>query len=75
MKTYTDSYLYNKFPEYQKSIVEFLVKGERLNINDKEFEDIVYEFKHRQIADYLYKILKSPKVVLIIAPKAMPRSL
>lgn len=75
MKTYADSYLYNKFPEYQKNIMEFLMKGERLNINNKEFEDIVFEFKHRQIADYLYKILKSPKVVLIEATKAMPRAL
>ena len=74
-KTYADSYLYSKYPNYQKSIMEFLLKGERLDPNGQDFADIVYEFKHRQIADYLYKILKSPKLVLVTAANPLPKPL
>lgn len=74
-KTYADSYLYSKYPQYQKSIMDILLNGERLDTNAKDFDDIVYEFKHRQIADYLYKILKSPKVVLLTHTNPLPKPL
>lgn len=72
-KTYADSYLYSKYPEYQKALLNFLVKGERIDTNSKEFENIIFEFKHRQIADYLYKLLKSPRIVLLINSTALPK--
>lgn len=69
---YSESFLYNMNPEYEKKIVEALLKADRLNQNSAEFEDIIYEFKHRQLKPYLQKVFQSNNVVLLSSLNPLP---
>lgn len=69
---YAESYLYSMNPEYEKKLVESVLKADRLDQNSPEFDDIVYEFKHRQLASYMQKIFLSPNVVLISSLNPLP---
>ena len=73
IKTYNDSYLYHK-GDYEKNIMEFIMKGEEINKNDPSFENVVYMVK-RQPYSFLVNVLLSNRVVLLKKlPKSMPRS-
>lgn len=73
IKTYNDSFLYHK-GDYEKNILEFIMKGDEINKNDPSFENIVYMVK-RQPYSFLVNILLSNRVVLLKKlPKSMPRS-
>lgn len=72
-KLLNNSYLYNKFPEYEKVLFEFLVKGNPIDKDSDECDDIRYEIKKRQISNALIKVFDSPNVILMIAPKPLPK--
>ena len=63
-KTYGDCILYNKYPAYNKILMDgilspFIDKGV------DEFDDIVYEIKRTRVNRHLLKVLTSPKTILI----------
>lgn len=66
------SYLYNKFPKYEKILFAYLMQSQVIDKNHESFADIRYEVKRRQVSDCLVKVLDNPRVVLLtgmITPK------
>ena len=75
-KTYSQTYLYKQYGEYEKKIYEFIINAERIDTKSSEFDDILYDIKRRKISDHLAKIITSDNVVLGIntSGKALPKS-
>lgn len=73
-KNYSSTYLYRKFPEYTKRLMEFILDGEPVDKKSKAFEDIRYDIKRRNISSSLLKVLDSPKVELIISNNPLGKS-
>lgn len=63
-KTYASTYLYSRYPEYEKKLFEFVMK-EQVNKNADGFADIKYEIKKRQISNSLIRVFESSNVILI----------
>lgn len=74
MKTYSDTYLYKKYPEYNKQLIEFVMGAERIDKNSKEFENVLFDIKRRQISNCLTKILLSNNVVLCIGARPLSKA-
>ena len=74
-KLFSDTYLYRKYPEYDKKMFEFIMGAERIDVNSEAFEDIMIDIKHRKINDALIKVLKSDNVIIGIKPgKSLPKA-
>lgn len=74
-KLFSDTYLYRKYPEYDKKMFEFIMGAERIDVNSEAFEDIMIDIKHRKVNDALIKVLKSDNVIIGIKPgKALPKA-
>lgn len=65
MKTYSSTYVYTKYPNFEKNLINFIMKSEEVDKTSEKFEDILYQFKQRQVSDSLSKILMSKNVVLL----------
>ena len=72
-KNYSNTYLYGKYPEYDKALLSFIMEGEVINKDSDDFNGIIYEVKRRQTIPALLKVLKSEVVVLMTANKVLPR--
>lgn len=72
-KNYSGTYLYGKYPDYEKMLFTFIMEAEVIDKNNEEFDDIIFEVKRRQVSSSLSKVLKSDKVRLMTANKALPR--
>lgn len=72
-KNYSNTYLYGKYPEYDKALLSFIMEGDVINKDSDDFNGIIYEVKRRQTIPALLKVLKSEVVVLMTANKALPR--
>lgn len=73
IKTYNDSFLYHK-GDYEKNIMEFLMRGEEIDKNHPSFENIIYMLK-RNPYPFLTNIIISDRIILLRKlPKSMPRS-
>ena len=70
-KSFADTYLYNKYPNYEKQMVQFIMTAERLDLDDPAFENILIDFRRRQTSSALLSVLKSKNVILCIAGKAL----
>jgi hypothetical protein len=64
-KTLANSYLFSKYPDYEKQMLNFIMTGEMIDTTTPEFEDVRYEVKRRQVSNYLAKILESKNLILI----------
>ena len=73
-KTYAQTYLYRQFPQYEKMMLEGIMQGERIDVNDDKFANIMYDVKRRQVSSDLIKILKSKNTVLIRPAKTLPKA-
>lgn len=75
-KTYSQTYLFSQYGEYEKKIYEFIINAERINTKSSEFDDILYDIKRRKISDHLAKIITSDNVVIAINPtgRALPKA-
>lgn len=72
-KNYSGTFIYGKYPDYDKMLFEFIMQGEVIDKEAEGFDDIIYEVKRRQVSPALVKVLKSDGVVLITAEKPLPR--
>ena len=52
-KTYAQTYLFTQYSAYEKKLIEFIMTAERIDTNSKEFEDVLYDFKRRNISNTL----------------------
>lgn len=73
-KTFSSTYLYSKYPEYEKQIFSFIMSGDQINKDAESFYDIKYEVKKRQISNSLIKVLESPNVILMLAQKPLAKT-
>lgn len=75
-KTYSQTYLFSKYGEYEKKIYEFIINSERIDTKSSEFDDILYDIKRRKISDHLAKIITSDNVVVALNPigRALPKA-
>ena len=74
-KMLNNSYLYQKYPEYEKAILKFLYNGQKIDTEGDDFEDIRYDVKKRQISNALAKVLTNKNVVLITETESLPKQL
>lgn len=75
-KTYSQTYLFGQYGEYEKKIYEFIINAERIDTKSSEFDDILYDIKRRKISDHLAKIITSDNVVIAInnTGRALPKA-
>ena len=64
-KTFANTFLYNKYPNYEKSMITAIMTSERIDTDSEEFEDIVADVKRRQVSSALVQVLKSKNIILL----------
>ena len=72
-KNYSGTYLYGKYPEYEKTLFTFIMEAEIIDKDADDFADIIFDVKRRQLSPSMVKVLKSPKVFLAQGTKPLPR--
>lgn len=72
-KTYSDCYLYNKYPIYNKILFEAMMDKNFIDKGVDSFKDIVYEIKRTRTNDHILSVLTSPKTVLLLPEKPLPK--
>lgn len=74
-KTYSQTYLFRQYSEYEKKMYEFIINANRIDVESKEFSDVLYDFKRRNVNSVLYKIITSKNVILCINEgRALPKA-
>ena len=74
-KSFANTYLYSKATgQYEKRLMDFIMKAEQVNKLDPSFEDIKYEVKKRQVSNSLIKVLESNQVILMIQDIPLPKA-
>lgn len=73
-KSYSQTYLYSKYSDYEKNIFKFLMNAEQISKVDNGFDDIKYEVKKRQISNSLIRVLESKNVILLTAHEPLPKA-
>lgn len=73
-KTYSQTYLFTQYSEYERKMYEFIMTAERIDVESKEFEDVLYDFKRRNINSNLMKIITSKNVILGISKMPLPKA-
>lgn len=74
-KTYANTYLFNKYHEYEKKMYEFIMSAERIDTRSDQFADLLYDFKRRNVGNSLLKIITSNNVILATRPGiSLPKS-
>ena len=73
-KTIGDTFIYGQFPDYDKMLVHFMLKGQRINTTGSEFEDILFDVKRRRLTDTLTKVITSNNVVFAIDDRPLPKA-
>lgn len=75
LKSYSDSYLYSKYPKYQQLLMDAIIKDPVIDKETDEFKDVIYEVKRmKMISDPLVRILTSTNTVLLDCEKPLPRT-
>lgn len=76
VKNYNNTYLYNANDTYQKIIMEYIMKADRIDQNGDQFESIRYDLTKRQITSDLTKVLLDNHIVLMrFTQKVIPKGL
>lgn len=71
VKNFDSTYLYNQY-DYNKKILNFIMKGHIIDKTNPSFEDIRFDIKRRNIANGIVKVLDSNKIVLICNNEPLP---
>ena len=75
LKSYSDSYLYSKYPKYQQILLDAIVKDPVIDKEASEFQDVIYEVKRMKvISDPLVRILTSKNTILLACENPLPRA-
>ena len=73
-KTIGQTFVYSQFPDYDKMLVHFMLKGNRVTTTGSEFADILFDVKRRKLTDTMAKILTSNNVVIAIDDAPLPKA-
>ena len=78
IKTYSDTYIYNKGADaegsMERDLINFIRTSDRINVNSSAFEQIRNQVKVRQTTAVLYRILMNRNVVFCIGKTEAPAS-
>lgn len=75
IKSYSDTYLYNKYPNYQKIIFNSIMRDPIIDKGTGMFDDVVYGLKKsRLLSDSLSRILTSTNTILLDPVKPLPKA-
>ena len=75
LKSYSDTYLYKTYPNYQKVLFDALMKDPVIDKSTEAFKDVIYEVKRSKLlSESLIRILNSTNTVLLDPVKPLPRS-
>lgn len=74
VKSYSDSYLYRKFPLYSKKITDAIMKDPVIDKGTEQFKDVIYEIKRARVSESLVNILNSKNTILLDCEDPMPRT-
>jgi hypothetical protein len=74
VKTFANSYLYTRIPNYERGILEYVMKADRIDKSSEAFLGITEDVKRRQTSAVLSRVLVRDDVVLCIYSKPMPSS-
>lgn len=72
-KMYSDCYLYNKYPEYNKDLFTAVMSEKFIDKWVDSFKDIIYEVKRTKVNFGLTRVLCSTNTVLILPEKPLPK--
>jgi hypothetical protein len=72
-RNFSSSYLYGK-TNYEKNIFNFIMNGDEIDKTSVAFEDVIFDFKKRQISSNLLNVLRDKRVVLKIAGSPLPKA-
>lgn len=72
-KTYADSLLYRQYPQYNIVLLNAITKSDRIDKNEKEFDEVVYEIKRTHTDSTILKVLESTNTVLFYPATLMPK--
>lgn len=70
---FSNSYLYGK-TNMEKKVFNFIMSGEEIDKTGKSFEDILLDFRRRQVSSNLLSILKDRRVVLKLSGTPLPKA-
>lgn len=75
LKSYSDSYLYNKYPAYQKLILDAIMKDPLIDKSTDQFQDVIFDIKRTKlVSESLVRILTSTNTILLDCVKPLPRT-
>ena len=74
IKSYGDTYLYNRYPEYTKKLTQAIMQDEVIDKSTDAFKDVIYEIKRTRVSDALVRVLNSSNVILLNCAEPLPRA-
>nr|DAL58585.1 MAG TPA_asm: hypothetical protein [Caudoviricetes sp.] len=74
IKTYSDTYLYQKYSLYNKRLTDAIMKDPLIEKADESFKDVIYEIKRSRVSSALLTILTSRNTMLLECTDPLPRA-
>jgi hypothetical protein len=74
LKTYSDTYLFNKYPDYNKQLTNAIMNDPTIDKSTSTFADVVYEVSRTRVSEAIVRILKSPNTVLLDCDDPLPKA-
>lgn len=74
VKTFANSYLYTRIPDYERNILNFVMKADRIDKQSEAFLGIIEDTKRRQTSAVLSRVLAREDVILGVSDKGLPAS-
>ena len=73
-KSYSDTYLFQKYPRYQKMLFEAMMRDPVIEKNTDEFKDVIYEISRSKVlSKSLERVLMSTNTILLDCVEPLPR--
>lgn len=73
-KTYSDTYIFSKYPQYNKALTAAIMQDPIIDKSSDAFKDVEYEVKRTRVSDALVRILMSTNTVLLDCDDPLPRT-
>jgi len=74
LKSYSDTYLYSKYPKYSQVLTKAIMDEEMIDKASTAFKDVEYEVKRTRVSDSLVRILTSTNTVLLNCDDPLPKA-
>ena len=72
MKTYGDTYLFNKYGEYNNKLMKFVINGEEIDPKSDEFSDVLFDIKRQNVGVSIVNVATSKNIKLMRSNERLP---